>query len=245
MASIDLYVDLVAAAFDAAKDDDIQQRLTTYYTSNKAFAFAAALRCLPNVDIAQMPAVNVFDSLSAAVATDVLQPAVWYQAAIKDARVEFERYKSYVREELSDMSETMKQNGEFRSWASTVKLIDLTSQKCWMWRRIKTPRRHLYLDILNPPLQDRVLAAKMPVLTSTSKKNTRAIVLSSARVFMETTKDAVRDSLYASLREAVQMRLHRMTERVRPTPETAGAAEVIPDFTPALHDLQQVLVAML
>lgn len=243
-ASILLYIDLIAAAHDSVADDNLRQRTVAYYTANKRFAFAAALRMLPRIDIAKMPACVVLAEMTAAAASKggELVPGGLYLPAIEEAQLEFTRYKTYVDDSLSHMRQYMAVNGQFERWAKTVKLPDLQSPNCWMWRRIKTHSSNLRLDILGSQLQERVLCAKPPALTTNAPehKQTRTILLSSARVFMEMTKDAVRDSLHASLCEAVKLRLHNMAERTRPTLENAGRADLIPDFTPSLEALREV-----
>jgi hypothetical protein len=244
-ASVALYVDLIAAAHDSVADDNLRQRTVAYYTTNKRFAFAAALRMMPRIDIAKMPACVVLAELTAAAssANGELAPGDLYLPAIEEAQLEFTRYKIYVDNSLAHMREFMAVDRQFERWADAVKLPDLQSPTCWMWRRIKTHFSNLHLDILGPHLQERVLCAKPPTLAAdahASTKQARTILLSSARVYMEMTKEAVRDSLHASLCEAVKVRLHGMTDRTRPTPENAGRADLIPDFTPTLDALREV-----
>lgn len=245
--SVDLYVDLIAAAYDSKTEDDTQKRTAAYYAANTPFAFAAALRLVPAIDIARVPAVQVFELLQTAIDTGVLRPAAWYQAAVLAARSEFERYKAHVSSELGDIGERMAETGEWSAWAADVKLTDFKSQRCSTWRRIKSPRTYIDLRILDEKLQDRVLLAKTQTpaaaaaaTTTRPRTTTRVAVLSSARVYMEMAKCAVRDSLRASLAEAVQLRIHRMSTRAQPTAATAGPADVIPDFAPTLTALHEV-----
>lgn len=240
--SVDLYVDLIAAAYDAKHEDDTQKRTAAYYAGNAAFAFAAALRLMPSIDIARAPALEVLQLLQNAIDTDMLRPAVWYREAVLAARREFERYTAYVFNELGGVGERMSETGAWGKWTATVKLTDLKSQRCPTWRRIKTPRAYFELQILDDKLPARVLLAKSPPAHSLPHQRTpaRVVLLSSARVYMDMAKCAVRDSLRASLNEAVQLRLRRMSERAQPTAAAAGVADLIPNFAPTLDALHEV-----
>jgi hypothetical protein len=90
------------------------------------------------------------------------------------------------------------------------------------------------LSILDADLPSRVLASKMPVLKSRNgdSKTLRSVILSSVSVYMDMTKSAVVQSLQLAMAEAVQLRIQRIIERGQPSAESAGVADLIPDFSP-------------
>lgn len=241
-AAIDFYVELVATAFDSLDTENSMQRMTAYYNGNKPFAFAAALRMLSRIDISRMPARQVLHELTVAASTTSgeLRPAEWYLPAIEAAQLEFARYTSYVDDALEYMRQYLAVNSQFERWVQCVKLTEVQSRDCRMWRRITTHGMPPRMEIIGPGLATRILEAKQPKLPPATPKQMRAVVLSSVRTFMEMTKSAVHDSLRASLIEAVQTRVQQVAERPRPTSKTAGAAELIPDFAPKLTALQEV-----
>lgn len=240
--SVSLYTELVAAAFDASQAEETRKGMTAYYIVNKQFAFAAALRLSPHIDIARMPIVEVIESLRQAMRTGDLSPAEWYSPAIEAAANEFYDYKSYVSYKLSFMRKSMTATGEFDRWAAGLKVGDLLSPLCWMWQRVPPPRMFSKLSILDADLQARIVTATAPVLEPRkgNPKARRSIMLSSVRTYMEMTKTAVLESLQASMCEAVQLRLQRMMERGPPSIESAGPADLIPDFSPSRASLEEV-----
>ena len=241
-AAIALYTDLVTEAIDAQNAATQERHMRAFYTGHPDLAFLRVLSAIREVDVMGLPAAKVLDLARATIFGGELGPRDWFEPALNAAREEFQRYKNHVACALSDFTDCMAATGEFEIWAGHVKLTDLQTVNCAMWRRIRRHRFGLSLSILHTQLAHRLQQAKLQpeMLLPESHENeaTQCVWLSNVQTFMAATLAVAKKTLRSAWRESIHMRISRMCSQPRPTDLITKSSE-IPNFAPSLVDLKE------
>lgn len=246
-AVIGLYAELVGEALEAETATTLAGHMRDFYLEHPDLAFLRVLASIREVDVLSLPAAKVLDLARAVVYSGQLSHCGWFAPAVNTAREEFHRYKNYVACALSNFTECMAATGEFDTWAATVKLTDLQTNDCAMWRRIKNHRSGPCLSILHTQLAHRLQEVRLhpDTLLPPSRviHDTQRACLANVCAYMTTTLAVAKTTLRSAWRESIHTRINRLASQARPGDLITKALE-IPNFAPPLADIKEVCVCV-
>ena len=245
MKGVNLYIGIIDEALNDGSEREMADAARTFYAEHPKLSFVAALMQLREVDVLNQPAVAVFEKLKKRRTS--VEHVNYHDHAINAALEEFEKYKNYVARALSNFTQCFAATGEMKLWATRVKLTDLQTDKCEMWRRIAVHRSSpVWMNILDGQLEQRLLEARsdpdrirppLPFRSAFEEKRSR--VVTHAEQYLNATLEAARNTLRSAWREAVHNRITKMAGRKRPEDYLCDDCEV-PHFAPTLLDLVSV-----